>query len=105
MKWRSRYLDRLVPPSEIVDKIIDAPDEDSFDFRMDFIMCFLSVMVECHLNGRLREKILDYISFDIDWKEIDWCDYILQALKECKIGWRRQDLSSPFAGPLAILAL
>ncbi|KAK9049238.1 hypothetical protein SSX86_031795 [Deinandra increscens subsp. villosa] len=105
MKWRSRYLDRLVAPSEIVDNIIDAPDEDSFDFRMDFIMCFLSVMVECHLNGRLREKILDYISFDIDWKEIDWCDYILQALKECKIGWRRQDLSSPFAGPLAILAL
>ncbi|KAK9053466.1 hypothetical protein SSX86_030100 [Deinandra increscens subsp. villosa] len=105
MKWHSRYLDRLVPPSEIVDKIIDAPDEDSFDFRMDFLMCFLSVMVECHHNGRLREKILDYISFDIDWKEIDWCDYILQAMKECKIGWRRQDLSSPFAGPLAILAL
>ncbi|KAK9063162.1 hypothetical protein SSX86_017032 [Deinandra increscens subsp. villosa] len=45
MEWRSRYLDRLVSPSEIVDKIIDAPDEDSFDFRMDFIMCFLSVML------------------------------------------------------------
>ncbi|KAK9050262.1 hypothetical protein SSX86_030769 [Deinandra increscens subsp. villosa] len=28
-----------------------------------------------------------------------------QALKECKIGWRRQDLSSPFVGPLAILVL
>ncbi|KAK9067079.1 hypothetical protein SSX86_014403 [Deinandra increscens subsp. villosa] len=105
VKWRSRYDCSNIAPSHMVRNIKAARDEDSFNFRMDFIMCFLSVLVECNRNGRLKEKILDFISGDIDWKDIDWCDYILQSMKSCKELWKPNDINSPFAGPLSILTL
>ncbi|KAI3754696.1 hypothetical protein L1987_54484 [Smallanthus sonchifolius] len=57
--WRNRYSGNFVAPTELVSKIETAEDEDCFNFRMDFLMCFLAVMVECHEQGRCKEKILD----------------------------------------------
>ncbi|KAI3796744.1 hypothetical protein L1987_39427 [Smallanthus sonchifolius] len=51
--WRNRYPWNFVAPTVIVSKIENAKDEDCFNFRMDFLMCFLAVMVECHGQGRL----------------------------------------------------
>ncbi|KAK9050157.1 hypothetical protein SSX86_030873 [Deinandra increscens subsp. villosa] len=105
LKWRRRYSTSFISPTQLVDKIRDSPDEDSFNFRMDFIMCFLSVMVECYAQGRLKETVLDYISSDVDFKHVDWVYYIIEAIKGCKERWRREDNTSEFAGPLAILML
>ncbi|KAK9075607.1 hypothetical protein SSX86_003933 [Deinandra increscens subsp. villosa] len=105
LKWRRRYSTSFISPTQLVDKIRDSLDEDSFNFRMDFIMCFLSVMVECYAQGSLKEIVLDYISSDVDFKHVDWVYYIIEAIKRCKERWRREDNRSEFAGPLAILML
>ncbi|KAK9069281.1 hypothetical protein SSX86_013397 [Deinandra increscens subsp. villosa] len=105
LEWRRRYSTSFISPTQLVDKIRDSPDEDSFNFRMDFIMCFLSVMVECYAQGSLKEIVLDYISSDVDFKNVDWVYYIIEAIKRCKKRWRREDNRSEFAGPLAILML
>ncbi|KAK9050875.1 hypothetical protein SSX86_030157 [Deinandra increscens subsp. villosa] len=105
VEWRNRYPRKNVPPTKIVKNITNAPDEDSFFFRMDFVMCFLSVLVECRAQGRLKEKILNYITSDIDWNGIDWCHYITKSMKGCKDNWKRDTWDSNFAGPLAILTL
>ncbi|KAK9052977.1 hypothetical protein SSX86_029607 [Deinandra increscens subsp. villosa] len=105
VEWRNRYPRKNVPPTKIVKNITNAPDEDSFFFRMDFVMCFLSVLVECRAQGRLKEKILNYITSDIDWNGIDWCNYITKSMKGCKDNWKRDTWDSNFAGPLAILTL
>ncbi|KAK9048810.1 hypothetical protein SSX86_032223, partial [Deinandra increscens subsp. villosa] len=55
--------------------------------------------------GRLKETVLDYISSDVDFKHVDWVYYIIEAIKGCKERWRREDNTSEFAGPLAILML
>ncbi|KAI3675016.1 hypothetical protein L1987_84597 [Smallanthus sonchifolius] len=39
------------------------------------------------------------------FRNIDWCDYIIENLKVCKIGWNRFDNSSPFNGSLTILTM
>ncbi|KAK9080453.1 hypothetical protein SSX86_000211 [Deinandra increscens subsp. villosa] len=103
--WRKLYPGRFVSPRQCVDHIQSSPDGDTFIFRMDFIICFMSVLVECLSQGSLKEKILKYISADIDWSDINWCEYIIDALRVCKEGWRRMDTTSSFHGPLAILIL
>ncbi|KAI3820066.1 hypothetical protein L1987_13922 [Smallanthus sonchifolius] len=51
--WKNRYLENFVAPTELVSNIENAEDEDCFNFKMDFLMCFLAVMVECHGQGDL----------------------------------------------------
>ncbi|KAI3671854.1 hypothetical protein L1987_87051 [Smallanthus sonchifolius] len=50
--WRNRYPRNFMAPSELVSNIENVEDEDSFNFRLDFLLCFLAVMVECHGQGR-----------------------------------------------------
>ncbi|KAK9064749.1 hypothetical protein SSX86_016131 [Deinandra increscens subsp. villosa] len=53
-------------------------------------------------QGRVKQKIAKKVYFDIDWSDINFCEYILQVLKDCKNGWKP---SSNFNGPLTILTL
>ncbi|KAI3796749.1 hypothetical protein L1987_39433 [Smallanthus sonchifolius] len=101
--WRNRYPWNFVAPTVIVSKIENAKDEDCFNFRMDFLMCFLAVMVECHGQGRCKEKILDKLTGETDFSNINWCAYIIDSMRGCKKIRKRNDRSVPFLGPLAIL--
>ncbi|KAL8214478.1 hypothetical protein R6Q57_003927 [Mikania cordata] len=103
--WRRQYEGRLLVTRQIVEKIESTEDENTFDFKMDFLVLFLAVLVKCHKNGRVKEGILRYITSETNFSEIDWCDYIFENLRSCKIGWSRDDNSSPFNGPLTILTL
>ncbi|KAD3641993.1 hypothetical protein E3N88_31217 [Mikania micrantha] len=103
--WRRGYEGRLLATRQIVEKIESSEDENTFEFKMDFLVLFMTVLVECHKNGRVKEGILRYITSQTDFSKIDWCDYIFECLRSCKIGWARDDNSSPFNGPLTILTL
>ncbi|KAL8231463.1 hypothetical protein R6Q57_001241 [Mikania cordata] len=41
----------------------------------------------------------------MDFSQIDWCNYVFESIKPCKLGWSPDDNNSPFNGPLAILTL
>ncbi|KAK9072224.1 hypothetical protein SSX86_008656 [Deinandra increscens subsp. villosa] len=105
VEWRKRYPDKDVAPTHLVDQIMDSPDEDSFNFRMDFLMCFICVMVDCSSQGRVKQKIVKSIPSDIEWSDLNFCDYIVEVIKDCKKGWNKNKPSSSFKGPLAILTL
>ena len=79
--------------------------EDDFNFRMDFIMCFYTIMVDCHKQGSLKDNILDYLTDDLDFAGLDWCELVVEVLRSCKIGWRRDSLDPPFTGPLTFLTV
>ncbi|KAL9992574.1 hypothetical protein Hdeb2414_s1156g00986541 [Helianthus debilis subsp. tardiflorus] len=104
-EWRARYPGAMVPPTKMVKMIDDSDGEDSFDFRMDFIMCFVAVLVDCHKQSCLREEILEYLDEEMDFATIDWCDFVVEKLRTCKDTWNRLDPQSFFVGPLAILML
>ncbi|KAL8232572.1 hypothetical protein R6Q57_002350 [Mikania cordata] len=103
--WRRQYEGRFLATRQIVEKIESVEDENTFDFKMDFLVLFMAILVECHKNGRVREGILRYITSETDFSEIDWCTYIFENLRSCKIRWSRDDNSSPFNGPLTILTM
>ncbi|KAI3777134.1 hypothetical protein L1987_46928 [Smallanthus sonchifolius] len=66
---------------KIVRHIESGKDEDSFEFRMNFVMLFVTVMIQCLKQGRLKEEILKYITAETEFQNIDWCDFIIENLK------------------------
>ncbi|KAI3687066.1 hypothetical protein L1987_80757 [Smallanthus sonchifolius] len=103
--WRNKYPRNFVAPTELVSNIENAEDEDCFNFRMDFLMCFFAVMMECHGEGRCKEIFLDKLAGETDFSNINWCAYIKDSMRGCKKRWKRNDRSVPFSGHLAILTL
>ncbi|KAI3754459.1 hypothetical protein L1987_54243 [Smallanthus sonchifolius] len=103
--WRTRYSGNFMAPTEFVSNIETKEDEDCFNLRMDFLMCFLAVMVECNGQGGCKEKILDKLIGETDFNKINWCAYILDSVKGCKKRWKSNDRNVPFSGPLAILTM
>ncbi|KAI3742532.1 hypothetical protein L1987_60217 [Smallanthus sonchifolius] len=103
-RWRESYPGRFIAPTEIVLNIGNAADVDNFNFRLDSLMLFLTITVECYKQGRRKETILSYLTEETDLSDIDWCAYIIESIRDCKVGWKRCDPGSPFAGPLTILA-
>ncbi|KAJ0840117.1 hypothetical protein HanPSC8_Chr14g0614891 [Helianthus annuus] len=105
MAWRKRYRARFVAPTKLAQSIVTSDEDNSFNFRLDFLMLFLTVMVECNRNGRMKEWILKSFTGHTDFSKINWCAYVIQQIKSCKDGWKRCDPDSPFSGPLTLLAV
>ncbi|KAJ0786395.1 hypothetical protein HanOQP8_Chr02g0054981 [Helianthus annuus] len=103
--WRKRYRKRFVAPTNLARSILTSDEANSFHFRLDFLMLFLTVMVECNKNGQMKEWILKTFTGDTDFSKINWCAYLIQQIKSCKDGWKSCDPESPFSGPLTLLAL
>ncbi|KAI7756576.1 hypothetical protein M8C21_009886 [Ambrosia artemisiifolia] len=85
-------------------KSMDFEDSDS-DTSMISLIRRDKVMVDCHKQGSMRERILDYLTEETKFSELDWCGYVVEKLRRCKDGWTRCDKGSPFVGPLTVLAL
>ncbi|KAL8228426.1 hypothetical protein R6Q57_016010 [Mikania cordata] len=100
--WRKKYDKDYITPSDIVSRIIKNYDDVSFNFQIDFLVLFISTMVECYAHGKCKLDVLDYSSDDTDVGKINWCKYIIGRLKDCKTGWERK-ATSPFEGGLTIL--
>ncbi|KAL8257631.1 hypothetical protein R6Q59_029672 [Mikania micrantha] len=66
-EWRGQYEGRFVGASSLVDSIQRSEDKNNFNFRMNFVMLFVIVLVECTKNGRMKEDILLYVN-SIDCK-------------------------------------
>ncbi|KAL8199803.1 hypothetical protein R6Q57_013371 [Mikania cordata] len=104
LEWRDSYKSEYIASTEIVKRIICNGDDDSFDFVLNFLVLFIATMVECHSHGKCKLEILEYLTADTDFKDINWCTYILSRIKVCKSRWAGTS-TSPFRGALTILTL
>ncbi|KAL8233166.1 hypothetical protein R6Q57_002944 [Mikania cordata] len=73
--------------------------------RLNFVMMFITVLVECTKNGRMKEDILRYFYPGTNFKHFDWCDFIIEKTKGCKAGWMPYNKRSLFTAPLTIPTL
>ncbi|KAD5803633.1 hypothetical protein E3N88_14993 [Mikania micrantha] len=103
-EWRNLYTNDYISPSELVKRFTEAGDDDSFNFKLDFLMLFLSTIVECHAHGKCKLDVLNYLADDTDISNVNWCSYIIDCIEKCKSGWL-PNTKSPFKGPLALLTL
>ncbi|KAJ0529413.1 hypothetical protein HanHA89_Chr10g0377591 [Helianthus annuus] len=103
--WKNWFTGRYVSPTRMVNMIESSDEGDSFNFRMDFLMCFVTVMIDCHKQGCLRPWILDHITGDLNFASVNWCQLVLDKLKKCKNGWKSNNANRPFTGALTVLIL
>ncbi|MFS7914152.1 hypothetical protein Hanom_Chr02g00150041 [Helianthus anomalus] len=102
-RWKDRFPGRYVSPTRMVDMIESSNEGDTFNFIMDFLTCFVTVMIDCHKQGCLRPWILDHITGKLDFASINWCQFVFEKLKKCKNGWKSNDSNRPFTGALTVL--
>ncbi|KAL8242032.1 hypothetical protein R6Q59_012334 [Mikania micrantha] len=103
-EWRKLYPNEYISPSELVKRLGEARDDDSFNFKVDFLMLFIGTIVECHAHGKCKIDVLNYIGDETEICKINWCSYIVDCIERCKYGWL-PNTKSPFKGALAILTL
>ncbi|KAL8207941.1 hypothetical protein R6Q57_007353 [Mikania cordata] len=103
-QWRKLYPNEYISPTELVNRFSDAKDDDSFFFKVDFLMLFVSTLVECHAHGKCKLDVLYYMGDETDLSKINWCSYVVDCIERCKFGWL-PNTKSPFKGALAILTL
>jgi len=104
-EWKKLYKGAYIKPSQIVQRIADNGDDDGIMFKLDFLVLFISVLVESQDNGKCKLDFLHYITDDTEIANINWCKYITSAIKKCKNGWQRCDSESFFKGALTILVV
>ncbi|KAL8226547.1 hypothetical protein R6Q57_016379 [Mikania cordata] len=72
--------------------------------NLDFLMLFLSTVVECHAHGKCKLDVLNYFGDGTEISKVNWCSYVIDCIEKCKYGWL-PNTKSPFKGALAILTL
>ncbi|KAK9058052.1 hypothetical protein SSX86_022892 [Deinandra increscens subsp. villosa] len=104
-EWKNRYPTTAFPPSTVVSWIEENNYENWMFFVLDFLLLFVTTMIEAWKNGSCKMSLLSCLDDERDVKEYDWCGYILNRIKVCKKEWIRDDKDCPFIGPLTILTL
>jgi hypothetical protein len=103
--WRKRYGLLDVATTEVVDNIGEDNYESDAIFKLDFLVLFITTMIECWQNGKCKYGMLKCLKDGTDISEYDWCGYIVDSIKKCKKKWSRDDKESVFVGPLTILTV
>ncbi|KAL8209503.1 hypothetical protein R6Q57_006235 [Mikania cordata] len=103
-EWRNLNPNEYISPSELVKRFGEAGDDDSLNFKVDFLMLFIITIVEYHAHGKCKLDVLNYIGDETEICKINWCYYVVDCIERCRYGWLPNTKSS-FKGDLAILTL
>jgi len=104
-QWKDRYPSVTVSPAQIVGKIQENAYENDKLFEIDFLMLFVSTMIECSNNGKCMYPLLDRLPIYANFKHFDWCEFMLDNIKTCKLDWKNDDHDSFFTGPITVLTV
>jgi hypothetical protein len=102
--WRKHYTEEYISPASIVERILSNGNDVSENFKIDFIVLFLSTMVKCYGNGKCVLDALYRWGGKFDFEKINWCRYVCNCLKMCKVKWEKKK-DSAFKGGLTILTV
>lgn len=80
--WRSQFKGKITPKR--VANMIKKNDDDGIMFKMNFLVVFFNVMCESDESGNAKVDILNYISEDVEIRNLDWCTFVWDCLKETK---------------------
>ncbi|KAK9073527.1 hypothetical protein SSX86_007851 [Deinandra increscens subsp. villosa] len=102
--WKRHLkLDKVVP-TDLVNIMKPRKASDYF-FKLDFLVLMVSTLVQSMPNGYVYIRFLQSITKNSDFKKLNWCDFVVQAAKDCKNAWDPNKKNSKFVGPLTFLVL
>ncbi|KAL4575958.1 hypothetical protein LXL04_012045 [Taraxacum kok-saghyz] len=101
--WKSQYPENIAR-TKILEKIRET-DDDGIVFKLNFITLFVNCFCETYTSGFYKKNIVYKIAGVEDISQLDWCSYVLKAVRGSKNNWVPNDVTSIYAGPIAFLVL
>ncbi|KAL8200043.1 hypothetical protein R6Q57_011382 [Mikania cordata] len=81
-QWRDLYGKECMSPRDISSRMAVDVSDDSLDFELDFLVLFMSTMVECQAHGKCILEMLYYLDDYIDLSVIKWSAYVFGLHQE-----------------------
>ncbi|KAL9993735.1 hypothetical protein Hdeb2414_s0007g00242161 [Helianthus debilis subsp. tardiflorus] len=103
--WKNRFVKVLISCKNIVDKIRENSYADEEMFKMDFAMLFIATVIASTKNGHTMYKMLGWFCLSKEFREHDWCQFIMDTIRVCKSDWDRSDHDSFFRYLITVLVL
>lgn len=90
-EWRVQFnvgKGGTIKPSTVADKILENMDDVGRMFQLNFLVLFVTQMMEITTCGTVNQRFLTCLTEDTDIKKFDWCAYLLKCLKRTRINWK-----------------
>ncbi|CAH1440948.1 unnamed protein product [Lactuca virosa] len=104
--WKSQFPKTIkrIQLTHVIDMIVKDTNAGRF-FIMNFLVLFVSVMIEYSTMGTVNQAFLENISGDMDIKQLDWCRFVVSCLKSSRMMWKPLDDKCVYTGPIVFLLL
>ncbi|KAI3680917.1 hypothetical protein L6452_35696 [Arctium lappa] len=102
---KKKMVGKRVRISDVMKKV-ESTETSDFQFKLNFLILFLSTMAECNSCGYCNSAVLSYVTQDTNISKIDWSKYVLNCLMRSKDQWRKEISSETFySGTITFLLL
>ncbi|KAJ9556428.1 hypothetical protein OSB04_011042 [Centaurea solstitialis] len=102
--WKQQFQKANVRPSD-VSRLILKSDSSGFMFKVNFLVLFTSLMMDCYSSGICNFSFLSKIENEQMLSNIDWCEYLYESLRTSKEKWKPNNPECFYSGPLTYLLL
>ncbi|KAL4561406.1 hypothetical protein LXL04_033572 [Taraxacum kok-saghyz] len=104
--WKSQFLKELrrIRLTHVIDKFVNDSEAGPL-FILNFLVLYVSVMIEFPSMGTVNQSFLENIKLDVDVIRLDWCGFVLTCLNSARAMWNRLDDKCVFTGPVGFLLL
>nr|XP_043630549.1 uncharacterized protein LOC122601879 [Erigeron canadensis] len=98
-KWKKQF-NTEKPSLQELYSIMIKQDKGGALFKLNFLVLFVTTMMEGIKSNSLNHKFLQYTSKLKEVRCLDWCDFLLTCLINTKKDWKNQ---RQFSGPIMFL--
>ena len=102
-EWRAQFFgsNESITSSSVAKKILENKDDAGRIFKLNFLVLFVTLMIESTTTGTVNQKFLTCLKNDTDYKKFDWCEYLLRCLKRTRKHWK----GGSYNGPIIFLTV
>ncbi|GKE58794.1 hypothetical protein Tco_1497979, partial [Tanacetum coccineum] len=83
VRWKAQFNKHITPKR--VAEMIKKTDEAGIMFKLNFLVVFYNVMCASKEDGGANIDILDYISEDVEIRNLDWCTFVFDYREDFEI--------------------
>ncbi|PWA55126.1 hypothetical protein CTI12_AA269980 [Artemisia annua] len=106
-EWKRQFVIKQngrLKVSDVIPKMLE-DKEGGRMFQLNFLVLFVTAMIESSSNGPVNQKFLANIEADTVIDNLDWCTYTLDCLNESRKAWNMLDPLNFYTSPLLFLVV
>ena len=105
-EWRNQFGEE-VPKKVYINQFaeyLEGRKDSGRIFKLNFLVLLFTVIAESMMSNTVNQRFLASVTTKTDVKQLNWCQYILDCLREKRKAWKQTE-EDLFNGPLLILSV